>query len=356
MLALPVLQRVVGDETVRWLVSALRAETSELGLLCPSCGRAMRARSVPLDPEDSGGAAVVLDACLACRALWFDGDELHALPARVGATSSEEVPPSSQVEVALKEFRAEQDRRGFTRSSDFHPTAAWHWLVGVLGLPVEHRSDPSTRRPWLTWSVVLAIGLVGCLQLLIDGVWRGAFVPGAGWTSCWTLVTYFFLHGSLMHLVGNAYFLWIFGDNVEDYLGHAHAAALLLLATVAGGLLHGLVDPEHGLIGASGGISGVVVFYALRFPHFRLGPFFWWLVLFRGRAWFTISARTGLLCWLAFQALGIAIGAGEVSYAGHVGGAAVGLAFWFLDEARLRAGARKGLATARASRAEPAPR
>jgi membrane associated rhomboid family serine protease len=87
-----------------------------------------------------------------------------------------------------------------------------------------------------------------------------------------TLITSFFLHGDLFHLIGNAYFLLIFGDNVEDQLGRWRYALVVLLAALAGDLLHVAADPRDTVpcIGASGGISGVIVFYALKFPQARL--------------------------------------------------------------------------------------
>ena len=82
-------------------------------------------------------------------------------------------------------------------------------------------------------------------------------------------MTSFFIHGSLLHLVGNVYFLMVFGDNVENDIGRWRYAALLLAATLAGGFLHIALDvrPLIPCVGASGGIAGVLTYYALRFPR-----------------------------------------------------------------------------------------
>jgi len=129
----------------------------------------------------------------------------------------------------------------------------------------------------------------------------------------------------------------------------------LLVATVASAVAHGVTtaEPDVGLIGASGGISGVVTFYALQFPRIRLGQFFWWLRLFRRSFWFTFSARTGLVLWFAFQVIGLLLGHNTVSYAGHLGGALAGVACWLLVRAteperdRASAGTRSGVALRR---------
>ncbi len=94
-----------------------------------------------------------------------------------------------------------------------------------------------------------------------------------------TFVTYSFLHGDFMHLAMNMLFLWVFGDNVEDALGHFRFLVFYLLCAAAGALAHGLLDPasEAPLIGASGAISGVVAAYFLLHPKVRV----WVLVLFR---------------------------------------------------------------------------
>ena len=149
-----------------------------------------------------------------------------------------------------------------------------------------------------------------------------------------TFVTAFFLHAGWGHLLGNAYFLLIFGDNVEDYLGRCRYTLLLLAATIGGGLVHVLWEPRSdiSLVGASGGISGIITFYALQFPHARIG----FLVRFR---WDTIPVWGGLLLWALMQAVGAwlqIMGSSDVSSLGHLGGAAVGVVCWLSWRKRTR--------------------
>ena len=92
-----------------------------------------------------------------------------------------------------------------------------------------------------------------------------------------TLITYMFLHGSIWHLIGNMLFLWVFGDNVEDALGHVRYLAFYLLCGIAGGLLFFAVAPHSTapLIGASAAIAGVVAAYLMLNPRVHL-----WVLLF----------------------------------------------------------------------------
>ena len=87
-----------------------------------------------------------------------------------------------------------------------------------------------------------------------------------------TLVTSLFLHGGWLHLIGNMWFLWIFGDNVEDRMGHGGFAAFYLMAGVAASATHVLVNQTstNPLIGASGAIAGVLGAYTVLFPRARI--------------------------------------------------------------------------------------
>jgi membrane associated rhomboid family serine protease len=146
-----------------------------------------------------------------------------------------------------------------------------------------------------------------------------------------TLFTSMFLHGSLLHLGGNMLFLWVFGDNVEDSMGHLSYLAFYLICGVVAGLAQSLINAASTVpsIGASGAIAGVLAGYLLRFPHAQvrtlvfLGPFiifprisaiiligFWFVLqVFSGVA--SIGVRTEQTSGVAFWA--------------HVGGFIAGL-------------------------------
>ncbi|PZU82567.1 MAG: rhomboid family intramembrane serine protease [Shinella sp.] len=136
-----------------------------------------------------------------------------------------------------------------------------------------------------------------------------------------TLVTYAFLHSNWMHLGSNMLFLWVFGDNVEDALGHVRFLMFYLACAAAAALFHGLVGPtsQNPLIGASGAVSGVVAAYLMLHPKVRV----WVLVLFRFPL--PLPAFLPLLFWIGQQFVMLAIDwEGEVSWSAHVGGILTG--------------------------------
>ena len=139
------------------------------------------------------------------------------------------------------------------------------------------------------------------------------------------LFTSMFLHGSWMHLIGNMWFLWIFGNNVEDSMGHLRFLAFYLITGLAAAGTHILVDPSSPvpMVGASGAISGIMGAYMVLYPQaqvttvivfffIRIVPVPAWVML---GYWFVIQALTGV----GGQTGGVAVWA-------HVGGFVAGLA------------------------------
>ena len=136
-----------------------------------------------------------------------------------------------------------------------------------------------------------------------------------------TYVTYAFLHGSWLHLGSNMLFLWVFGDNVEDAMGHFKFLFFYLACAAAGALFHGLVAPlsEAPLIGASGAVSGVVSAYLMLHPKVRV-----WVLVFM-RFPLPLPAFIPLLFWVGQQFVMLVIDAGSsVSWGAHVGGILAG--------------------------------
>jgi membrane associated rhomboid family serine protease len=134
-------------------------------------------------------------------------------------------------------------------------------------------------------------------------------------------VTYSFLHADLWHLGGNMLFLWVFGDNVEDALGHFRFLIFYLLCAAGGAALHGFVVPtsQAPLIGASGAVAGVVAAYLILHPRVKI-----WVLAF-GRIPLRIPAWIPLALWIAYQFVMFAVaGEDEVSWACHIGGILTG--------------------------------
>lgn len=136
-----------------------------------------------------------------------------------------------------------------------------------------------------------------------------------------TYISYAFLHGDIFHLGGNMLFLWVFGDNVEDAMGHVKFLIFYLLCAIAGAVLHGLVAPasQVPLIGASGAIAGVVTAYLILHPRVKI-----WILAF-GRIPLRIPAYIALVLWIAFQFVMFAmVGEEQISWACHIGGILAG--------------------------------
>jgi membrane associated rhomboid family serine protease len=149
-----------------------------------------------------------------------------------------------------------------------------------------------------------------------------------------TPVTSMFLHGDILHLGGNMLYLWIFGNNVEDAMGHWRFLAFYVVCGIAAALLHAVQDPGDvvPMVGASGAISGVLGAYLLLFPMARV--FVWFGFIFM----FWVPALVVLGLWFGFQALSVLgdpSGAQSgIAWWAHLGGFAVGMALTLLPAMR----------------------
>jgi membrane associated rhomboid family serine protease len=136
-----------------------------------------------------------------------------------------------------------------------------------------------------------------------------------------TYITYTFIHANIYHLGGNMLFLWVFGDNVEDAMGHIKFLIFYFLCGAAGAFMHGFVfsDSQGPLIGASGAIFGVVTAYLM------LHPRVWVWVFAFGRIPLPLPAVYLLALWIAEQFLMLFVHGDEhISWSAHVGGIIAG--------------------------------
>ena len=160
-------------------------------------------------------------------------------------------------------------------------------------------------------------------------------VPEGAPLSVVTIFTSMFLHGGLLHLGGNMLYLWIFGDNVEDILGHVRFMVLYLVSGAAAAVAQTLVNPSSRIpmVGASGAVSGVLGAYLLLFPYATvltlvIFGFFWRFI--------RLPAVVVLGLWIVFQflsgylSLGAAGAEGGVAFFAHIGGFFVGVALLFV--------------------------
>lgn len=197
--------------------------------------------------------------------------------------------------------------------------------------------NPSGRTPYVTYflmaaNVAIFLSYVGIMQdaRLINGFWLDwALIParldhGQG---SYTLMSSMFLHGGWMHLAGNMLFLFIFGDNVEDEMGHVGYLLFYLAAGAAAGWAQYLSEPLSNVptVGASGAIAGVMGAYLLLFPKAKVDILIIFIVFFRI---FPIPAWIMLALWFALQFAGgltADVTAGGVAYWAHAGGFIAGM-------------------------------
>lgn len=282
-----------------------------------------------------------IDACTRCHFLWFDPSEFETLPAPPPPRPEPELPPQAREIMAWAEAQriAAQHRPGGGISADA-PGEMWKYLPALLGMPVEYDSPDLRRLPWMTWIVAaLAIGVsLAGFAHMEDAIRHYALVPADPWRhGGLTLATSFLLHGGLFHLVSNMYFLLVFGDNVEDVLGKGAYLGLLAAAALAGDLLHITFDPrpQVPVVGASGGISGIILYYALKFPRARLGILL--RLFFLYFRWVSLPAYAYVGFWVLLQILGAyqqLAGITHVSALAHLGGASIGVIAWVLTRSR----------------------
>ena len=163
--------------------------------------------------------------------------------------------------------------------------------------------------------------------VLRDPVGRTSLRLGEAAVPDWlTLLTCTFLHGDWLHFLGNMLFLWIFGDNVEEAMGHLKYLIFYLICGVAAALAQILMnlDSQIPSLGASGAISGVLGAYLVLFPHQRVR-----VLLFRTITYMPAIAVIGM--WIVLQfingigQLAVTEETGGVAYAAHIGGFVAGL-------------------------------
>jgi len=190
--------------------------------------------------------------------------------------------------------------------------------------------NPTERTPYVNYGLI-AVNVLAFLLFCLGppndpGLIRWTMVPADLYWP--TLFTSLFLHGGWMHLIGNMVFLWIFGDNIEDRLGHLGYIVFYFVCGLAADAAHILSNPASQLptLGASGAISGVMGAYILFFPRHSVKTFIWL------GFWYADVVRTPAFLWIGFwfgQQILLNLlsrGGGGVAYLAHIGGFIAGVA------------------------------
>jgi len=207
-----------------------------------------------------------------------------------------------------------------------------------------HDDNPTRITPYVTYILLIVCVLVFFWQISLgdaqqQAVYAFGVIPSVLFASkslpaelqilpAWlTIFSSMFLHGGWMHLIGNMLYLWVFGNNVEDSMGHGRFIVFYLLCGLIAALTQAVLNPasEIPMIGASGAISGVLGAYLLLHPHARI-----LVVIPIGILIYTpwIAAYWVLGFWFVLQILNSLVSASEtggVAYGAHLGGFVAGM-------------------------------
>ncbi|MDD4802400.1 MAG: rhomboid family intramembrane serine protease [Syntrophomonas sp.] len=202
-------------------------------------------------------------------------------------------------------------------------------------------STPSNHFPWVTVVLIVINTLIFNYQMSLNEeemnrlVYTFGLVPYYYSNYSPQLIDYLpfitctFLHGSWMHLIGNMWILWLFGDNVEDKMGKARFLAFYLLCGLVASLAHFIInlDSQVPVIGASGAVAGIMGAYFLMFRHAKVLTFVPPFFLFNFPAWIYLGFWA--LTQLYEGAAGLlTIGDQQVAFWAHIGGFIAGMLFY----------------------------
>ncbi|ACB39155.1 rhomboid family intramembrane serine protease [Pyrobaculum neutrophilum] len=212
-----------------------------------------------------------------------------------------------------------------------------------MALPIRD-VNPTSTFPLVTKALVFVNIAVFIYELMRpEVVDQYAFVPALAWEEPYRWVTHMFLHGGLLHIVGNMIYLWVFGDNVEDHYGHGRFLALYLLWGLVAAFTHYWASAAQAsmlaaagpfgnpmympAVGASGAISGVLGAYMVLFPRARILTlvFFVVITLVEVPAWAYIGFWFLYQLFYGFTEL-VTLQVSGVAYFAHIGGFVAGAA------------------------------
>lgn len=266
---------------------------------CPCChGRLLEADLL-------NGHGVKVDICPDSHGAFVDYDEIN------------HVKHSAVIQEAIKQIELKPT------------TKAWLFQFFTL-MPIEYNIQPKSK-PAITYLLLVANVLF--FLLMIDAGFTSTlfqewgFIPArlADIGQLYTLITSQFIHGGWAHLIGNMYFLYVIGDNIEDVLGKAKFITTYLALGVAGCLAHWAFNSTDftPMVGASGAISGLFGMYIVLFRRAMLTQMFFVFQL-------KLPAWVYFAIWFGLNLLGQLAGGDGVAYMAHIGGFIAGAVFAWL--------------------------
>jgi membrane associated rhomboid family serine protease len=293
-------------EPEKWVESHVATPLGRSKLRCPAGHENLQAYRVSFEKKE-----VEVDVCPNCKGLWLDASEGEQLRDILAA------------------------EQGAKQAAEVSAGGAKTYLFQLFtGFPIEVY-NPARKRPVLLLMLIWSLVLIFAGQIVVrpEIVKRFCLIPQAFWAGeqVWGLFTYTFLHGGLFHLLGNIYFLYIFGDNIEDTLGKKGLALVFVVSALAGGALHVATHLQNAIpvLGVSGSISGIMGAYLVLFPRVKV-----WVVFFFVRFKLGVVWYFGI--WVFFNSLNAFLGVPGIAWFCHIGGFAAGAGVAYAVRNKLR--------------------
>ena len=304
--------------------------TSEAPLKCPCCYSTMR----PTEFKKVSG--LVVDQCFHCNGIWFDTGELNSIPEKGELESAFFHSPLQ------KQWRAETSEKISILAHEQYEKQLTPMMF--FGLPSE---EDNGRTPGLAL-MSLALVII-CFIFSLKGfkslefLQNGAFNPLDPFNRL-TFLTSIFLHAGWWHLLSNIYFLYICGDNVEEVKGPLFLGGLFFFSALAGKFLYTIIGGTVPSVGASGGVAGLLAFYALSFPKNRFNFLFASRFHFARFYAYSISAPMALFIFLLTQLLALGksqlhLPVGRTNFMVHIGGIVAGILVYLVSEQKSKTAA-----------------
>ena len=333
--------------------------------ICPKCEKGLRRFNYSYDSN------VFLDKCPDCGGIWTDGGEVQQIvryltqdtriapSARVAKQVVKSPKPNKETASRGRDIKISEDieqdlrvkaiRRDLVRSKEHMQLlkdlgeigdfASTRIIPGAsLMLPLSDE-NPRERFPGVTISIILLctaifLGQVFWVQNLGAFFSKFGLVPQHFFSI--GLVSSMFLHGGFFHLLVNMYFLWLFGDNVEDRFGHLWYIVFYLCCGLAASVLHTILNLHSPIpcIGASGAIAGVMGAYYIFYPRARIRLFVGYRVLH-------VHAFVYLVFWLLLQLasslISVVGGPTRIAWFAHIGGFVFGVGVAYFKKRAVQA-------------------
>lgn len=213
-------------------------------------------------------------------------------------------------------------------------------------------TQPSYSKPVVTVILIVINILIFLFEFSLDPFSQNQFIASYGLVPdrfhIANIFTSMFLHGGWLHVLGNMWFLWVFGDNIEDILGHGKYVLFYLACGVAAAMAQVLISPDSRvpMVGASGAIAGVMGAYMVKFPQSRINTLIFYIFI----TTIEVPAWVMLIYWFFIQ---LVSGVGSIGYStasqggtaffAHVGGFVAGIGLIYLMQPKERYTRRKDL-------------